>query len=161
MWIRGLSINYIQTQCIYIFSKLEGEPPLKFRRISTLDGNNSLSWSVIGDRVAGNKRVFEESDYFLSQAYVDGFANEVPARKSPETTGERANLPTRDDATGAGVHIDGFENPNAPCADHWKALATKDMTQVWNAFKETGLFASACRHGFLLWLADMVQSGEL
>ena len=29
------------------------------------------------------------------------------------------------------------------------------------AFDETGIFLSLCRHGFVLLVADMVQSGEL
>ena len=28
-------------------------------------------------------------------------------------------------------------------------------------FEETGIYASACRHGFMLWICDMVRSGEL
>lgn len=32
---------------------------------------------------------------------------------------------------------------------------------MWGVFDETGIFASACPHGFVLWLVDMVQSGEL
>ncbi|KAF9530494.1 hypothetical protein CPB83DRAFT_748578, partial [Crepidotus variabilis] len=33
--------------------------------------------------------------------------------------------------------------------------------RMWNVFDESGLFASACRHGLILWIADLVQSGEL
>ena len=35
-----------------------------------------------------------------------------------------------------------------------------EKKKVWGIFDETGIFASACPHGFVLWLADMVQSGE-
>ncbi|EIW75720.1 hypothetical protein CONPUDRAFT_26328, partial [Coniophora puteana RWD-64-598 SS2] len=31
----------------------------------------------------------------------------------------------------------------------------------WGIFDETGIFACACRHGFIVWIADMVRSGEL
>ncbi|KAI0683114.1 hypothetical protein BC835DRAFT_1297061, partial [Cytidiella melzeri] len=33
--------------------------------------------------------------------------------------------------------------------------------QIWSIFDELGIFASACRHGLVLWLMDMVKSGEL
>ncbi|KAL6307295.1 hypothetical protein BKA93DRAFT_815979 [Sparassis latifolia] len=32
---------------------------------------------------------------------------------------------------------------------------------MWGIFDETGISASACHHGMILWLADMVCSGEL
>ena len=37
-----------------------------------------------------------------------------------------------------------------------------DITKkMWAIFDETGIFLTLCRHGFLLVIADMVQSGEL
>ncbi|OSD05539.1 hypothetical protein PYCCODRAFT_1362075, partial [Trametes coccinea BRFM310] len=30
----------------------------------------------------------------------------------------------------------------------------------WGIFEETGIFASACRHGLILWLVDMIRCGE-
>ncbi|PCH43265.1 hypothetical protein WOLCODRAFT_47945, partial [Wolfiporia cocos MD-104 SS10] len=33
--------------------------------------------------------------------------------------------------------------------------------KMWAIFDETGIFSSACRHRFILWLMDMVRSGEL
>ena len=35
-----------------------------------------------------------------------------------------------------------------------------EKKKMWGVFNETGVFASACPHSFILWLADMVQSGE-
>ncbi|KZT01719.1 uncharacterized protein LAESUDRAFT_663270 [Laetiporus sulphureus 93-53] len=32
---------------------------------------------------------------------------------------------------------------------------------MWGIFEETGIFASACHHGFILWICDMMRSGEL
>lgn len=32
--------------------------------------------------------------------------------------------------------------------------------KMWGVFDESGIFMSACRHGFLLLIADMVQSDE-
>jgi hypothetical protein len=36
-----------------------------------------------------------------------------------------------------------------------------EKKKMWGVFDETGVFASACPHGFVLWLVDMIQSGEL
>lgn len=33
--------------------------------------------------------------------------------------------------------------------------------RMWGIFDETGIFLALCRHGFVLVVADMVQSGEL
>lgn len=47
------------------------------------------------------------------------------------------------------------------CVKNWKAAAREEKKQMWQMFNESGLFASACRHGLILWLVDMVRSGEL
>lgn len=47
------------------------------------------------------------------------------------------------------------------CVDNWKAAAAESKKKMWKMYEESGVFASACRHGFILWLCDMVRSGEL
>ena len=47
------------------------------------------------------------------------------------------------------------------CVKNWKAAADDDKKRMWAAFDESGVFACACRHGLLLWIIDMVRSGEL
>lgn len=49
----------------------------------------------------------------------------------------------------------------AECVKNWKAAAKDENKKMWSIFDESGIFASACRHGFILWVADMVRSGEL
>lgn len=48
------------------------------------------------------------------------------------------------------------DEPDA-CAGSWRAAADKG---AWGVFKENGIFASACRHGLVLWVSDMIQTGE-
>lgn len=114
--------------------------------------------SARGQREVGDCRTFDNSDYFLSNTYVDSFENEVrrPARarvkQGPEDetiAGDEGYIMEADDP-----QLDG-------CASNWKAAASTEKKKMWAAFDETGIFASACPHGFILWLADMVQSGEL
>ena len=47
------------------------------------------------------------------------------------------------------------------CVKNWKVASAEETKKMWGIFDESGLFASACRHGFILWLVDMVRSGEL
>jgi hypothetical protein len=49
----------------------------------------------------------------------------------------------------------------AECGKNWKAAASDDKKRMWSIFDETGIFVCACRHGFVLWYANMVRSDEL
>ena len=67
--------------------QLEGEPPLKFSRMVVVDGNNSLKhMDGVGKREVADTRVFGESDYYLSEEFVNTFADKVPTRRSQSKT---------------------------------------------------------------------------
>jgi hypothetical protein len=141
---------------------LKDEPYLRYRRMFAMDGNNSLKRiRQVGSRAIADHRVFE-SDYFLSHQYVNKYADEVK-RKAPTSspTGDaddtpETHLPEEGDPT------DGPQpGVTVACADNWKASQANDLRRMWNIYEETGIFAAACRHGMILWLADMVRSGEL
>ncbi|KAG6835638.1 hypothetical protein H0H93_016291 [Arthromyces matolae] len=156
---------------------LEGEPDLVFRRMLVMDGNNSLKRiKGIGNRQVADPRQFESSDYFLSADYVDQFANEVKARPTPipatattpsttmtmevEPQATGSNGPEPNDKDNEGDPTDGVIDMSG-CTDNWKAAASDEKKKMWAIFDEAGIFACACRHGFVLWLIDMVRSGEL
>lgn len=121
-----------------------------------IDGNNSLKRiKGIGDRRVSDTRSFE-SDYFLSTEFVDHYAEEVTPR--PKLTGSDSDNEDDDDHTTDPT--DGNPHPSQ-CTDNWKAAASDDKKKMWAIFAESGIFASACRHGFILWLVDMIRSGEL
>lgn len=121
--------------------QLEDEPMLRFSRLWAVDGNNSLKRiAKIGNRVSSDSCQFH-SDYFLSPEYVNRFAHEVDAHR------------TQDAAESA----DSTEH----CTDHWKAASADSKKKMWSLFDESGVFVSACRHGLILWVADMIRSGEL
>jgi Kyakuja-Dileera-Zisupton transposase len=123
------------------------------------DGNNSLKRiACVGNRAVGDVRVFD-SNYPLSCDFVDGFANEV--KTSQLFSDDDSNGDTEDnDGPSEGDPADG-DNQLTSCADNWKAAASDDKKTMWDIFDESGCFASACRHGFMLWIANMVQSNEL
>lgn len=156
--------------------QLQDEPPLQFGRLWALDGNNSLKRiAPMGNRVAADTRVFNDSDYYLPPSFVNIYANEVkkkPAAPVDTTSAnDPANDPTPDDhiekAPPVGDNVEGDptdgsqSKPLDECTRNWKSAAADDKKKMWAIFEETGIFASACRHGLILWIADMIRSGEL
>ncbi|KAI1798020.1 hypothetical protein LXA43DRAFT_875758 [Ganoderma leucocontextum] len=147
--------------CTY---QVDGETPPTFARMVVMDGNNSLKrFAPVGNRDVGDTRIFE-SDYWLSMEFVNTFAGEVKARQLqphvavPEAEDDDAETEWEDD-NGEGDPTDGA--PDSACATNWKAAASDEKKRSWSAFHETGIFASCCRHGIMLWLIDMIRSGEL
>ncbi|KAG6876879.1 hypothetical protein C0993_012378 [Termitomyces sp. T159_Od127] len=155
---------------------LEDEPPLKFSQMFVLDGNNSLKRvGLPGNRQVGDLRTFKESNYYISNKFVNGFANEV---KKPQQNLQQKSLDIvaaivdvgaasklEDDSIliasdNAGDPTDDVHTMK-PCAKNWKAAFAESNKKMWGIFDESGIFASACRHGFILWIIDMVWSGEL
>lgn len=55
---------------------------------------------------------------------------------------------------------DGDED-QTPCTERWKAAQNDNLKRMWAIYRETGIFLSACRHGMIWWICDMVSSGEL
>lgn len=173
-----------------------------------IDGNSSLKRVVIGSREAADTRVLDDSTYFLSNEYVNRFANEVRGRRTKNRTVRKRTSddssddedPPSDAETEDGDPTDGLvgtpqqAEPNVPtlpiepasssappvaaaspptaqealrikqlehCVKNWKAASAEEKKKMWAIFDESGIFASVCRHGLVLWIADMVRSGEL
>ncbi|KAG6819116.1 hypothetical protein H0H93_015313 [Arthromyces matolae] len=159
--------------------KLEDEPPLSFSRMFAIDGNNSLKRvRLSGDRQVGDLRTFKDSDYYLDVDFVEKFANEVKksTRTEQPTEGPTTTITSTEPSSQGPISdmvpddsmpgdptdsITAPTDPHAPCADNWKAAANENNKKMWAIFDESGIFASACRHGFILWIIDMVRSGEL
>ena len=53
------------------------------------------------------------------------------------------------------------EQEESPCTDCWKAAKADTIRTTYKEFQQSGIFLSACRHGLILFLADMIHSGEL
>lgn len=60
-----------------------------------------------------------------------------------------------------GDAADGNPQDQSVCVERWKAAAANSTQSMWGIFKQTGIFVSICRHGFVLAIADMIRSGEL
>ncbi|RDB20084.1 hypothetical protein Hypma_012873 [Hypsizygus marmoreus] len=137
--------------------KLHGEDQLIFDMLVTMDGNDSLKRILRrgpaeededGELAPGVSRELRDDrqvggDYYLSRERVDKWAKELLEEMLP-----------------AGKEADEGEELN-PCADRWKNMVNELTARMWGIFDETGAFLALCRHGFVLVVADMVQSGEL
>ena len=140
-----------------------------------------------GDRVAADTRVYSDSDYILPRDFVNRYANEVKAQKAAPNaqkttpnahreirTGDSdeedeeedvSNNPTyRDDSSGGdptdGVDVE-VNTDIDQCVKNWKAAASDDKKKSWGIFDETGVYIAVCEHGLILWVCNMVRSGEL
>ncbi|KAJ7686337.1 hypothetical protein B0H14DRAFT_2654322 [Mycena olivaceomarginata] len=49
----------------------------------------------------------------------------------------------------------------AGCEERWENMKEDVTARAWGLYDETGIFPALCRHGFVLVVVDMVQSGEL
>lgn len=140
-----------------------------------IDGNNSLKRMIKhGDRDVADRRVFEDSDYYLSNDFVNTFAKQVKPRPPPEDDDVIEEDPSATDSLDdlptdlPNPPDDGDPTDGAPpqdmvriCVKNWKSAAAEENKKMWSIFDETGIFAGACRHGLILWLIDMIRSGEL
>lgn len=80
-----------------------------------------------------------------------------PPVADPSTAESSNNNPSPEDAIQKAL----ANRIREACVVNWKAAASEEKKRMWSIFDETGVFAAACRHGFLLWLIDMIRSGEL
>jgi hypothetical protein len=121
-----------------------------------MDGGNSAKrMSTIGDRQCGDTRIYTESDYLLSRALVDRFANDVQSRSTLDSP-DNVIPEAEDDSIVSSAQVIAED-----CSRNWKAAADDDKKKMWAIFDETGIFIAACRHGIMLWYADMIKSGKL
>ncbi|KAG1800752.1 uncharacterized protein HD556DRAFT_1229992 [Suillus plorans] len=126
------------------------EPPLHFGRFYVLDGGNSAKrMASVGSRDIADTRHFVESDYLLPRDFIDTFTRDVH-RQDAVTTAEADINDMTDNPPEP-------ENPIAAnCTKNWKATVGDEKKHMWGIFEEAGIFVAICRHGFLLWYADMV-----
>ncbi|KAF9071513.1 hypothetical protein BDP27DRAFT_1361685 [Rhodocollybia butyracea] len=140
---------------IEAFAKtLEGKPPQIFSRMVVVDGNNSLKrLDGVGKHEVSDTCVFGESDYYLSEEFVNLYADEVPAHPQSKPVGEVTEEDFSQDWVNEehGDPTGGDPDPTLQeCTDNWKASDTEAAKKMWDAFWESGYFVMACRHGFVI-----------
>ncbi|KAJ8463735.1 hypothetical protein ONZ51_g10067 [Trametes cubensis] len=86
----------------------------------------------------------------------------VPDGVYPAATEASDNNPTHEpQPEGDPTDGAGSRGVESSCTKNWKAAQADEKKRSWDVFEETGIFASACRHGMVLWIIDMIRSGEL
>lgn len=123
-----------------------------------MDGNNSAKCLLSAGK--SDDREFT-SDYFLSREEVDVFKDEVvTGKKSGDADEEEEDDSADTDAPWILDDLDDNGRP-VPCADNWKASVAEHMKRSKAIYDATGIFPAACRHGLILNICEMIQSGEL
>lgn len=118
--------------------------------------NNSLShMALLGGREVGDICKFY-SDYYLEPNYIDGYISQSNAPSSDDENFD----PTSHMPTGEDLGSSNMSQPTSACINNWKATEADMKKKLWGIFKEMGVFTSACHHGLILWIADMIRSGE-
>ena len=147
--------------CTYI---LQGEQPLKFSMLYALDGNDSLKRvqrKLLSEDGEANSISIElptsqvlSCPRYLSRDFVD----QQVGHSSNTATAEVRKLYLYY------LNSDLLNTQDAemnPCAGRWKNMDDQKTKKTWGVYDETGIVLAVCRHGFLLQMVDMVQSGEL
>ncbi|KAL0058612.1 hypothetical protein AAF712_014708 [Marasmius tenuissimus] len=132
---------------------VEGEKPLEIEFMGAMDGNESLKWVEQGEATGegGKPGQLKEregpreggKEYFLSQEEVDWWD-----RDNWSKHGDWAPLPANE------------EKGKNGCEERWSNMKDAHTKHEKVMYDETGVFVSTCRHMFVLWIADMVKSGE-
>ncbi|KAJ8092602.1 hypothetical protein PM082_006927 [Marasmius tenuissimus] len=132
---------------------VEGEKSLEIEFMGAMDGNESLK-RVERQEAAGENgkpgQLKEREDlreggkeYFLSREEVDWWDRDNWSRH-----GNWAPPPANE------------EKGKNGCEERWSNMKDAHTKHEKVMYDETGVFVSTCRHMFVLWIADMVKSGE-
>ncbi|KAG1873164.1 hypothetical protein F4604DRAFT_1880999 [Suillus subluteus] len=122
------------------------------QRVNTALGRSTPNWRILNSCPPCAYELEDEPlllftciDYILSRDFVDSFANEIRPHHSGDSDLDAADPVVM----------------SSDCSKNWKAAANKEKKCMWSVIDEMGIFVSACCHGLLLWVTDMVCSGEL
>ncbi|KAA1475563.1 hypothetical protein DENSPDRAFT_860864 [Dentipellis sp. KUC8613] len=134
--------------------KLCDERALAVLMIATFDGNQSLKRMHLREPLEEDPRAFS-STYWIIEELVDVFKHDVKPRSAPNKASPQWG---KDEAQASAADGD---DQDTTCTDRWKAAMKDSLKRMWDIYRETGVFLSACRHHIILWICDMIESGEL
>ncbi|KAF8873102.1 hypothetical protein BD779DRAFT_1452217 [Infundibulicybe gibba] len=151
--------NNVCPPCLY---KVQDEPPLRFSLLAAMDGNNSLKLVDSTFRPGTQRRDnhTQRHSFWITPEEVDMFKDAVATGKGPAA--ERSN------PSGAigGVLQEGSESGEPTqgvevCLERWRNAGPDTRKRVFALFAVSGIFIAVCRHGHVLFMCDMICSGEL
>lgn len=142
----------ITNACPACSYEVNDEPPLKFSRIISIDGNDSAKRVIrrgapdlegtLGNAVEWKDPRDGRAGIILRPEIVDVYAKDSVAMLGHSNT--------------LGVEP-------SPCEERggWQNMVHDEDSKSWAIFDETGIFSCLCRHGCVLVATDMIRSGEL
>jgi hypothetical protein len=164
--------------CFYTLTKEEKLVP-KF--LGAMDGNNSLKL-VDSSYQVGNMRADDRllpSPRWIEPSEVDQFKDEVrrkvrlnsiliSASVSNPSTCQATDAPFSEDphiindVAWLNVNeLDDLKQCADACVERWKAAGPDAQKKMFDLFAIAGIFLCVCRHGHVLFICDMIRSGEL
>ncbi|KZV82873.1 hypothetical protein EXIGLDRAFT_626428, partial [Exidia glandulosa HHB12029] len=172
LFVRGLCDKYMvrltvsNIFCLTDFGgQLQDEPPLEIDGQAAMDGGTAMKRSASAGHA--DTRVFE-TDYRIPPAEVDVYANEVKKRVMPTKAVSRdlkKQVSEVDASSWTTLNEPGEPGDDAPkpsvCAGRWKNAKAEHHKTAPGMYDQTGVFVCVCRHGLVLWFAEMVRSGKL
>ncbi|KAG1723104.1 hypothetical protein EDB19DRAFT_1916279 [Suillus lakei] len=142
--------------------KLTDEPPLEFSILCACDGNNSAK--LVDPAICGGQEHLDTqigtSLIWLNESYIDVFKDEVHSARACQARDQCPAQDPDDPWVDEPDSVDSAE-PRTVCVDCWRNATPESQKKMFAIFKKSGIFITVCRHGFLLTICDMVQSGEL
>ncbi|KAF8878306.1 hypothetical protein BD779DRAFT_1613056 [Infundibulicybe gibba] len=149
--------HQVLSACPPCFHKLPDEPEQTFSCLVSMDGNNSLRrvGASVHNLVARTDSRLILSDRWVHPHEVDRFKDEVKASNK----GARGKESQRDDDW---EDIDAEEQVSSMnCVNRWRNAGPEERKKMFSMFDESGIFIASCRHRSVLFVCDMIKSGEL
>ena len=165
------SSNHLARQCPACFSRVPDENKNDtgpFSVLVSMDGNNSLK--RIHSAARGHVELPDSrhilSDRWLSAAQVNKFSNEVNGNAvcafSLILRHHLASFSSLTMETSLEKEPVNDSDPKmSKCGDRWRNAGPESRKQMFSLFDETGVFIACCHHRTVLYVCDMIQSGEL
>ncbi|OBZ74097.1 hypothetical protein A0H81_06240 [Grifola frondosa] len=152
--------------CLYV---LEGEAPLKYSLLATMDGNQSLKLvdDIFRSGAPRDDNRVGHSELWLSPEEVDRFKDEVrnakAKKKANSSTAASSATPADNEHDDEHVaeELEDADEPLSICVGRWRNAGPEARKKMFRLFAATGIFVCICRHGQLLVACDMIRSGEL
>ncbi|KAF8881743.1 hypothetical protein BD779DRAFT_1445242 [Infundibulicybe gibba] len=148
--------------CLY---KVRDEPALKFSLLAAMDGNSSLKLVDSAFR-PGARRADDRTqrcNFWATPEEVDLFKDE--GKKEPPAEPSQA-VPGPSTQTQQDIQWEAPANNDTNqsievCLERWRNAGPEARKRMFALFAVAGIFLVVCRHGHLLFICDMIRSGEL
>lgn len=92
---------------------------------------------------------------------MEDFAKGVKGDSTDGLTAEKSDVSMAEESEKAAERRAFADKLLEGCVKNWESKSAEEKKKMWSIFNESGVFVPVCRHGFILWVIDMIRSGEL